>query len=263
MLVRRSLALFLLVVAAPLGACSSSHVSITGEITYGKTAEEDYEAGLEELKGRSFPEAAKLFEHLRTKFPFSKYAALAELRLADVKFEQGHYVEAAEAYKQFVKLHPNHEEVDYAAFRVGVSHWKDGPSDFFLFPASYEKDQAQARDAAKTLGDFVKKYPSSKYQPEAQKLLAQAQGRLIDHEWYVAEFYASRDRWAGAAARFEGIARDYPDSPRAPEALYRVAQAYLKLDERYRAQQALQQLIVKHPQDPRRADAEKLLASLR
>ena len=43
----------------------------------------------------------------------------------------------------------------------------------------------------------------------------------------------------------------------------RLAEAYVKLDERFRAQQALQQLIVKHSGSPRRAEAEKLLAQLR
>jgi FimV-like protein len=35
------------------------------------------------------------------------------------------------------------------------------------------------------------------------------------------------------------------------------------LGEKFRARTALQKLIVEHPQDPQRAEAEKLLASLR
>lgn len=246
-----------------ISGCASSRVSITGDIKYGKSAEEDFRAGEEELKGHNFPEATKFFEHVKTKYPFSKFAALSELRLGDVKFDQDRYIEAADAYQQFVRLHPTHERADYAAFRVGLSHWKDGPSDFFLFPPSFEKDQAQVHDAAKALDDFVKKYPDSKYKPEAEKILAQARARLADHEWYVASFYAKRERWAGAAGRLEALVKDYPGSPREPAALYQLAQAYLKLEERDRAQQALQQLISKHPQDPYRAQAERLLASIR
>ncbi len=246
-----------------ISGCASSRVSITGDVKYGKSAEEDFRAGEEELKGHSFPEATKFFEHVKTKYPFSKFAALSELRLGDVKFDQEHYIESADAYQQFVRLHPTHERADYAAFRVGLSHWKDGPSDFFLFPPSFEKDQAQVRDAAKAFDDFVKKYPDSKYKPEAEDILTRARARLADHEWYVAEFYAKRKRWAGAAGRLEALVKDYPGSPREPAALYQLAQAYLNLEERQRAQQALQQLIAKHPQDARRAQAERLLASIR
>jgi outer membrane protein assembly factor BamD len=249
--------------AALLLACASSHVSLTGEVRYGKTAEEDYKAGEDELKSKNYVEATKFFEHVKNRYPFSKYAALSELRVADLKFDQDHFIEAADAYQQFVKLHPAHEKADYAAFRVGLSHWKDGPSEFMLFPPSYEKDQVQVRDTAKALDDFVKKYPTSKYKPEAEQLLAQARSRLAEHEWYVAEFYAKREHWAGAAGRLEALVKEYPGSPRESAALLQLAEVYLKLDERYRAQQALQQLIVKHPQDPRRPEAEKLLASLR
>jgi len=246
-----------------LAGCASSRISITGDVKYGKSAEEDYNAGLDELKSRNFPEATKFFEHVRTKYPFSKFAALSELRLADVKLDQDRFIEAADAYQQFVRLHPTHEQADYAGFRVGLSHWKDAPSDFFLFPPSYEKDEQQVRDAAKAFDDFLKKFPQSKYRPEAEKLAAAAKSRLAEHEWYVAEFYASRHHWAGAAGRLEALVKEYPGSRREPEALLQLAEAYLKLDEKFRAQQALQQLIVKHPQDPRRGQAEKLLASLR
>jgi outer membrane protein assembly factor BamD len=243
-----------------LTACA--HGQLGGDTKYGKSAEEDYRAGVEELRVRSYPEAARYFEHVKTKYPFSKYAALSELRLADAKFDQDHQVEAADAYQQFVKLHPNHEEADYAAYRVGLAHLKDGPSDFFLFPPAAEKDLAQVREASRSFADFIEKYPASKYRPDAVKRLAQARALLADHEWYAAQFYAKRNHWAGAAGRLEALVRDYPGSPREPSALYQLAETYLRLDEKFRAQQALQQLIVKHPQDPRRAEAEKLLASL-
>ena len=254
---------FVLVLLVALAGCGGKHVSLSGDLKQGKTAEEDYRAGVDELRSKNYVEATRFFETVKTKFPFSKYAALSELRLADAKFDQDRFLEAADAYGQFLKLHPTHEEADYAAFRVGFSHWRDGPSDFVLFPPSHEKDLSQVRDAAKALQDFLKTYPSSKYRSEAESLLAQARQRLADHEWYVAEFYASRGHWAGVAARLESLVKEYPGSGRDADALLQLAQAYMKLDERYRAQQALQQLIVRHPQDPRRPQAEKLLASLR
>ena len=242
-----------------LAACAHGGV----DSKFAKTAEEDYKAGVEALRVHSYPEASRLFEHVRTKYPFSQYAALSELRLADVKYDQDHNIEAADAYQQFVKLHPNHEQADYAAYRAGLSYWREGPSDFILFPPAFEKDQAQVRDAAKALAAFVQKYPNSKHRPEAEKVLGAARTRLADHEWYAAEFYAKRGHWSGAAGRLETIVKEYPGSPREPAALYQLAETYLRLEEKFRAQQALQQLIAKHPQDPRRPQAEKLLASLR
>ncbi len=247
-----------LVLAASALACSHAK-----EETKPKSAEDDYRSGMKEMDDKNWLDAQKEFDRVRNKYPYSKYAALSELRIADIKFATDKFIEAAEAYRQFVKMHPTHEEVDYAAFRVGLSSWKDAPSQFFLFPPDIEKDQVQVRTAVAALQDFLKNHPKSKYAAEGQKLLAEARGKLAAHEWYVAQFYRKRDRWPGVAVRLEGLVRDYPGSQYEPEALWQLADAYLQLNERFRAQQALQQLIVKHPQDAHRAEAEKLLARIR
>ncbi len=246
-----------------LAACGGKHVSLTGQVRYGNSAEEDYQAGTDLMKDGAWDDARKFFEHVKTKYPFSKYAALSDLRLADVKFEQKLWTEAIAAYEEFVRLHPTHEDVDYAEYRIGVAHLEDGPSDFLLFPPSYEKDQRQVEQAAEAFRSFLEKHPTSKYAPDAQKLLNRANSRLADHEWYVAEFYFKRDKWAGAAGRYQALVDKYPGSPYEPEALYKLAESCVKLDEKYRARTALQKLIVSHPHDPRRAKAEELLAKLR
>ncbi len=246
-----------------LVACGSKHVTFTGKLKYGDTPEANYEAGVDELKGGNYSEAVKFFEYVKTKYPFSKYAPLSELRLADLKFKQDRFTEAADAYQQFVTLHPAHEEVDYADFRVGLSYLKDAPGEFALFPPSYEKDQRQVEKAAKALRHFVETRSDSKYLPEAKKLLADAEGRLAAHEWYVGEYYYKRGRWAGAAGRYEALVDKYPGSRHEPDALMKLAHAYVEMDEKHRARTALQRLIVKHPDDRRRPEAEKLLASLR
>jgi outer membrane protein assembly factor BamD len=247
---------------AGLAACSK-HVSFTGEVKLRPTAEENYQAGLELLKGESWPEAQKFFEYVRTKFPFTKYAALSDLRIADAKFGQEQYAEAADAYAQFIQLHPSHPDVDYADFRIGEAYLEDAPSDFALFPPSHEKDQRQVKKAADAFRGFLERHPGSKLAPQAKKHLAEAEGRLASHEWYVAEYYFKHRRWAGAAGRYETLVDRYPGSRHEPEALLKLARAYVELEEKHRARTALQRLIVKHPQDRRRPEAERLLASLR
>jgi outer membrane protein assembly factor BamD len=252
-----------LVVVLALVGCGNRYRSFGGDLRYGKTAEESYQAGVAEAKDENYVDATRFFEHVKTKYPFSSYAALSELRLADLKYQQGRYIEAAEAYANFAKLRPGHAERDYAEFRVGLSYLKDAPDDFALFPPAHEKDQRQVEKAAAALKSFLDAHPDSKYAPEAKKHFEEAQNRLAAHEWYVAEFYAKRKRWAGAAGRLESLVEKYPGSNREPEALLLLAHAYTELDEKLRARNALQQLIVKHPKDPRRPEAERLLAALR
>ena len=259
-LIAPSAALF---VVATFAGCAGSRVTWGGEPKYALTAAENLRIGEEELKSKDYELAAKFFERTKNRFPFSKEAVIAELRIGDAKFGQSLYVEAAAAYASFVKLHPNHEAVDYAQFRIGLSHYKDAPTDFFLFPASYELDLRQIRAAVEELEEFVKARPESKHVAEAKATIAEAKARLADHDWYVAKFYAKRNHWAGAASRLEGLIKDYPGSPRETEAMLELARAYLEMNERHQAQQTLQRLIAKYPNDERRAEAEKLLASIR
>ena len=245
-----------------LAACNK-HLTFSGEAKLKPTAEENYHAGEDLLKDGSYPEATKFFEYVKTKFPFSKYAALSDLRLADALFAQGKHAEAAAAYEKFVQLHPTHEDVDYAEYRVGESYLKDAPSDWALFPPAFEKDLKQVKKASEALHKFVEKHPDSKRLPEAKKLIAEADGRLAANEWYVAEFYFGRGRWAGAAGRYETLVEKYPGSKHESEALLKAARSYVEMGEKFRARTALQKLIVEHPQDPRRHEAEKMLASLR
>jgi outer membrane protein assembly factor BamD len=242
-----------------LSACAKKAPAVK----YESPAEEEYVRGVAELEDRSFPDAQRILERVRTKYPYSKYGVLAELRLADLRFAQGKFIEAADAYQTFVKIHPSSPEVDYAAYRAALARWEDAPSDFFLFPPVHERDLAQVAKAAEGLALFVEKYPTSKYAPEAKEKLAKVRDVLAERDWYAYEFYKKREKWQGAAFRLERLMKDYPGSAREPEALWALADMYVKLSERFRAQQALQQLIVKYPQSKQRAGAEKLLAELR
>ena len=73
---------------------------------------------------------------MKQKFPFSKYAVLAELAMADTQFARGAYQEAIDAYKTFARLHPTHEKVEdgYVAYKVCECYVQDMPGDWFLVP---------------------------------------------------------------------------------------------------------------------------------
>src|SRR3954467_4746630 len=103
-----SLALAMALSAGP--GCATSDEA-TKPITYSLTAKQNYEKGLAELKDENYPEAQKYFQFVRSKFPFSKFAGLGELAIADTQFARGGYTEAVDSYKQFVRLHPTHDKV--------------------------------------------------------------------------------------------------------------------------------------------------------
>jgi outer membrane protein assembly factor BamD len=227
----------------PLG-CATSDDS-TKPVTYSLTAKQNYEKGMAELKDEDYAEAAKYFQFVKQKYPFSKYAVLAELALADSQFDRENYTEAIDSYKTFARLHPTHDKVEdgYVAFRIGESYFKDMPSDVFLLPPSYEKDQSAVMDALRELTDFERRFPDSKYVKRAEELRKQVLQRLVDHEVYVARFYLNSDHPKAAAMRLEGALRRYPGSGREPELLYALGETYLKMNDPLRAKETFQRIV--------------------
>src|SRR5688572_6587544 len=74
-------------------------------VDYSVSTQQNYERGLKALKNEEWSAAAKYFSFIKARFPYSKYAVLAELRLADAEYGAEHYLQAIDAYKQFIKFH--------------------------------------------------------------------------------------------------------------------------------------------------------------
>ncbi|WP_224243386.1 outer membrane protein assembly factor BamD [Hyalangium gracile] len=232
-----------------------------GDPDYASKAEENLALGNEALENRDFYKAEKYFEFVKTKFPYLEASKEAELKLGDVAFEQDQFPEARELYLSFIKLHPTHPRVDYAAYRAALTHVKDMPSDFFLLPPSEEKDQTEVQSALRAMTDFLRQYPDSQYAAEAKVQEAEARRRLAEHELYVAAFYRKRQRWNAVAQRLEAMLSRYPGTQYEEEALFSLHDAYLRLKQPERAQETLRKVIQRLPNTPAAQRAQRMLGS--
>jgi len=232
-----------------------------GDPDYAAEAETNIRLGDEALERKDFPQAEKYYEHVRTKYPYLEVANEAELKLADLDFAQEKYAEAREKYQSFVKLHPTHSRVDYAAYRSALSHYEDIPSDFFLLPSSTEKDQTEVQAALRSLNEFIRQYPGSQYIAEAKQKLEETRRRLAEHEMYVASFYAKRERWKAVVQRLEGLLKNYPGTEIEEDALFDLHEAYVRLNDTEHAQQTLRRIIERLPGTSAAERARRMLGS--
>jgi len=170
-----------------------------------------YEQAEEEIRNDHFILATDHLKALRNKFPYSQYAPLAQLRLADVYFLQESFGEAASAYETFRDLYPKHEKTSYALFRAAKSYFKETPEQI-------ARDLASANRAAGAYRDFLRKYPADPLRAEAEQDLLSTEDRLARKEFYIADFYKKRGQLKAARARLEGLVATYPQTPTAEQA---------------------------------------------
>lgn len=217
--------------------------------------------GDEAMNSKNWNEAAAYFEYVKTKFPFLDAAKTAELRLADADYERERFAEARERYQNFVRLHPTHPQVDYAAYRAALTHYREVPSDFFVLPPSSEKDQVEVRNALTAMTEFTRTYAGSSLSSEALKVVADVKRRLADHEMYVAEFYAKRNRWGAVVTRLGVVAKNYSGIGLDEQVAFGRFEAYQKLGKDASAKAALEEYVARFPEDDGAKRARKILTT--
>lgn len=261
-MVSRAIILTLAVGLATATACGGK--TATGKVEYSVSAQQNYVKGLKELQEKDWIAAAKYYAFIKARFPYSKYAVLAELRLADAELGAGHNLQAVDSYKMFMKLHPTHEMVanGYASFKVGAAYYEMLPGDWWILPPSYEKDQSASYDAERELNRFMRKYKTSPFVPKATKMLKKVAKKLAQHEWYVAKFYWERNKPMGTVLRLRRLLSRYTGVGYDADAMWLLGQAYVKVKMVDRARDVWQRLLKKHPRHQRANEARGALKRL-
>jgi outer membrane protein assembly factor BamD len=190
-----------------LGGCDKPEPK--SALGYTADAKRAYDKALAEFESRNWLESQNLMREVKRKYSYSKYARLAELRIADADFEQDKFADAIRGYRQFVHDHRSDvEEVTYARSRIAEAQYKQ-ISDSIILPTADERDQAAIQDAYKELKGFLHDYPESKQSKRVRELLEDVTARLVRHELYVARFYLRRDNYDAAVGRILYALRNY------------------------------------------------------
>jgi len=251
-------------VFAAFTAAACGGKSGAGAVDYSVSAQKNYEKGLKELDDKDWIAASKYFAFIKSRFPYSKYAVLAELRLADSQYGAEQYLEAIDSYRLFIKFHPTHEMVanGYASYRIGDGYARQLSGDFWMFPPGSEKDQSSTEDAANELKTFLDKYPDSPYRPKAKETLVKVGKRLADHEWYVAHYYWNRGKPMGTVIRLRRLLERYRGVGYDEEALWLLGRAYVAVAMPDRARGVWSELVEKYPKSSHAGDAKSALSGL-
>ncbi|BBI64208.1 hypothetical protein HSBAA_55140 [Vreelandella sulfidaeris] len=179
----------------PLAGCASNDTSEEEDDEFAGVQERElYELARTALDSNRYPIAIERLEALDTRYPFGAHAEQAQLELIYAYYENSEWEEARAAASRFIRLHPDHPQVDYAYYLRGLSAWQAGRFSLErlrLIDIS-KRDLGASRDAYNDFRELIQRYPQSEYAADSQQRIVYLRELLARHELHVADYYLRR-----------------------------------------------------------------------
>ena len=210
--------------------------------TKGWSAQKLYTEAKSEMADGNYEKATQYFEKLEARYPYGRYAQQAQIEVAYAYYKSNEPASAIAACDRFIKLHPNHPNVDYVYYLKGLVNFND---DLGLFGALAEKvaqssetlaplaqqdmterDPKAAREAFESFKELSTRFPDSKYTPDAIARMKYLVNALASSEVHVARYYYRRAAYVAAVNRAQSAMQQYPQAPATEEALTIMVKSY-------------------------------------
>lgn len=215
-----------IILALSLTACGLLPEKI--DETQSWSASKLYAEARDEMASGGYDKAIQYFEKLEARYPFGTYAQQAQMEIAYAYYRQGEQEQALAAADRFIKLHPNHPNVDYVYYLRGLINFNDqvGLLDFIAHQDATERDPKAARDAFDAFKQLAERFPNSKYTADAISRMKYLINAMAQHEVHVANYYYRRGAYVAAANRAQIVVKEYREVPAVEEALFVMARSY-------------------------------------
>lgn len=200
------------------------------------SANKFYSEAKDKLNDGSYAAAIKLYETLESRYPYGRIAQQAQLEVAYAHYKNEEPASAIAAADRFIKLHPNHQHVDYAYYIKGLAHFNDSWGMIgFLMKGPLKQDMSErdpkgSYESFEVFKELVTRFPESKYAVDARQRMAYLLNSMAMSEIHIARYYMKRKAYVAAANRAQNAVREYPRTPATEEALYIMIKAYEALE---------------------------------
>lgn len=232
---------------APILAGNTQAAAAQGEAVYqqAKAADDSGKTG----------RAIKLYDQTATRYPFAPSAAQARFRQAQLLEQQGKIEDSFDAYDKFLGRFPASN----------------------LYNTALSRQASMAQAAAD--GDVKSSFLGMKTRLSLEKTVAML-GKVREHAprsrtaskalFTIGELYQSQKKSKEAIDAFRQLVREQPDSPEAPEALFRTGKILMEEAESGNqnqanvdlAREAFNDYLVQYPGHSRNSEARGMIAGL-
>lgn len=208
-----------------------------------------YQSAQRSMRAGNYNDAIGRLEYLEARYPFGRYAEQAQLELIFARYMAFQPDAARSAADRFIRLHPQHPNIDYAYYLKGLASSAKGSSMFDRIAATNaaKRDMTPARDAFSDFSQLVYRFPDSEYALDARQRMIYLRNQLAESELYVARYYMRRGAFVAAANRARTVVEEYSTTPVVDEALAILIEANYKLGLETYANDALRVLAINYP----------------
>lgn len=248
----------LVILALALGACSSNKYK-DDELT----EQEYYQQAQKSLESENFFTAVEKLKLLESRYPFGRYSEQAQLEMMYAYFKLSDLEHVLATTERFIRLHPLHEQVDYAYYMRALSTYEMA----FPFVERFSNDMVQRdptalKDAFYYFSELLIRFPDSPHIADARAHMVYIKDRLAAHEIYATHYLMKRHSFAAAANRATGVLLNFQGTTSVPEALALQVEAFREMKMEVEADQALAILKQNYPDYHQFEDGEFIESGL-
>ena len=218
----------------PAAICLSAGLLLTAcsntpkDPTAGWTPEKIYQEARDESSAGAWDKAIGLYEKLEGRAAGTVLAQQAQIDKAYAQYKTGEKVQAVATLDRFIRLHPTSPAMDYALYLKGLVNFNDNLGLFssLINQDLSERDQKAAKESYEAFLELSKRFPDSKYTPDARQRMTYIVNSLAGYEVHVARYYARKGAHVAAVNRAQQALTDYQGVPAAEEALAILVYSY-------------------------------------
>ena len=235
-------------------ACSSNKP----EVDENLSETELYQQAQDDLNSNSYNNAIAKLKALESRYPFGRYAEQAQLELIYAYYKNVEPEAAKSAAERFIRLHPQHANVDYAYYLKGLASFDQdrGLLARFLPLDMTKRDPGAARDSYNEFAQLTSRYPNSRYAPDAKARMIYLRNLLAAYEIHAGRYYLTRQAYVAAANRGRYVVENLQETPSVGDGLALMVEAYQRLDLDDLAATSLETLKLNYPDHPTLVDGQ-------
>ena len=200
----------------------------TKDETLGWSANKLYTEAKITMDERAYDKAIGYYEKLESRYPYGRFAQQAQIDMAYAYWKDNEPASAMAAADRFIKLHPNHPNVDYVYYLRGLINFNEdlGLMGHLSQQDMTERDPKGARESFDAFRELITRFPDSKYTPDAILRMKYLVNALASLEVHVARYYMKRKAYVAAVNRAQFALKNYSEAPATEEALFIMVKAY-------------------------------------